>query len=62
MIRGIKNVVERLNGVMDFIFFGKLGGISTNDTSEQELSVLCLHVTTGKYGLYQYTSASRSVV
>lgn len=38
------NVVERLNGVMDFIFFGKLGGISTNDASEQELSVLCLHL------------------
>ena len=38
------NVVERLNGVMDFIFFGKLGGIATNDTTEQELSVLCLHL------------------
>ena len=38
------NVVERLNGVMDFIFFGKLGGIATNDITEQELSVLCLHL------------------
>lgn len=38
------NVVERLNGIMDFIFFGKLGGIATNDTAEQELSVLCLHL------------------
>jgi TnpA family transposase len=38
------NVVERLNGVMDFIFFGKLGGIATNNTGEQELSVLCLHL------------------
>lgn len=38
------NVVERLNGVMDFIFFGKLGGIATNNTNEQELSVLCRHL------------------
>lgn len=37
-------MVERLNGVMDFIFFGKLGGMATNNTDDQELSVLCLHL------------------
>jgi len=38
------NVVERLNNVMDFIFYGKLGEMKTNDTEDQELSVLCLHL------------------
>jgi len=38
------NVVERLNHVMDFIFYGQLGEIKTNKTSDQELSVLCLHL------------------
>ena len=38
------NVVERLNGVMDFIFYGKLGQIATNNIEDQELSVLCLHL------------------
>jgi TnpA family transposase len=38
------NVVERLNHVMDFIFYGKLGQISTNNIVDQELSVLCLHL------------------
>jgi len=38
------NVVERLNNVMDFIFYGKLGELKTNKTDEQELSVLCLHL------------------
>jgi len=38
------NVVERLNHVMDFIFYGKLGQLQTNDTTDQELSVLCLHL------------------
>ena len=38
------NVVERLNHVMDFIFYGKLGELKTNKTDEQELSVLCLHL------------------
>ena len=38
------NVVERLNNVMDFIFYGKLGQIATNNIEDQELSVLCLHL------------------
>jgi len=38
------NVVERLNSVMDFIFYGKLGHIATNNIEDQELSVLCLHL------------------
>jgi len=38
------NVVERLNGVMDFIFYGKLGEISSNQKDEQQLSILCLHL------------------
>lgn len=38
------NVVERLNSIMSFIFYGKLGEISTNKTDEQELSVVCLHL------------------
>ena len=38
------NVVERLNGVMNFIFYGKLGEISSNQHYEQNLSVLCLHL------------------
>ena len=38
------NVVERVNSVMDFIFYGKLGQISTNNVEDQELSVLCLHL------------------
>jgi len=38
------NVVERLNSVMDFIFYGKLGQIATNDIEDQELSILCLHL------------------
>lgn len=38
------NVVERLNGIMGFIFYGKLGEISTNKKDDQELSVVCLHL------------------
>lgn len=38
------NVVERLNYIMDFIFYGKLGELTTNNTDDQELSVLCLHL------------------
>ena len=29
---------------MDFIFYGKLGEISTNKKQDQELAVLCLHL------------------
>lgn len=38
------NVVERLNGIMGFIFYGKLGEISTNKTEDQSLAVACLHL------------------
>lgn len=38
------NVVERFNGMMEFIFHGKQGEISTNDKEDQELSILCLHL------------------
>ena len=38
------NVVERLNSVMSFIFYGKEGEISTNKAEEQALSVTCLHL------------------
>lgn len=38
------NVVERLNNIMDFIFYGKLGEMKTNKTEDQELAVLCLHL------------------
>lgn len=38
------NVVERVNGLMEFIFYGRLGEISTNMSQSQELSLLCLHL------------------
>jgi len=38
------NVVERVNGIMEFIFYGRLGEISSNSTNEQEMSLLCLHL------------------
>ncbi|MDA1256134.1 MAG: Tn3 family transposase [Proteobacteria bacterium] len=38
------NVVERLNGIMGFIFYGKLGELSTNINREQSLAVSCLHL------------------
>jgi TnpA family transposase len=38
------NVVERLNGIMRFIFYGKLSEISTNRRDDQELAVACLHL------------------
>jgi len=38
------NVVERLNSIMDFIFYGKLGEISTNNRDDQELAIVCLHL------------------
>jgi TnpA family transposase len=38
------NVVERLNGMMGFIFYGKLGEISTNKKDDQELAVVSLHL------------------
>jgi TnpA family transposase len=39
-----QNVVERLNSVMGFIFYGKLGEISTNIKEYQELGIVCLHL------------------
>lgn len=39
-----QNVVERLNSIMGFIFYGKLGEISTNIKEEQELAIVCLHL------------------
>ncbi|MEY8717360.1 Tn3 family transposase [Francisella philomiragia] len=38
------NVVERINNVMSFIFYGKLGELRNNKTQEQEISILCLHL------------------
>ena len=38
------NVVERWNGVNNFIYFGKGGEFSTNRLEEQEVSVLSLHL------------------
>lgn len=38
------NVVERVNGFMAFIFYGRLGEISTNKKADQELAILCLHL------------------
>jgi TnpA family transposase len=38
------NVVERVNGLMGFLYYGKLGEISTNNREDQELSLLCLHL------------------
>lgn len=43
-IHEAQNVVERLNSVMGFIFYGKLGEISTNVKEYQELSIVCLHL------------------
>jgi hypothetical protein len=37
-------VVERVNGIMEFIFYGRLGEISTNSTVDHELSLLSLHL------------------
>ena len=39
-----QNVVERLNSIMGFIFYGKLGEISTNIRRDQELAIVCLHL------------------
>lgn len=38
------NVVERLNSIMGFMFYGKLGEIATNDKNDLELAVVCLHL------------------
>ena len=38
------NVVERWNGINDFIFYGKKGSFHSNRPEECELSMLCLHL------------------
>ena len=38
------NVVERVNGIMNFIFYGKLGELRSNQKDQQELSIACLHL------------------
>jgi TnpA family transposase len=38
------NVVERWNGVNDFIFYGRKSTISTNEGANQELAILSLHL------------------
>jgi TnpA family transposase len=38
------NTVERVNGIMEFIFYGRLGEISNNNPQDQALSLLCLHL------------------
>lgn len=38
------NVVERVNSIMHFIFYGKLGEINSNDKEESELSIVSLHL------------------
>ncbi|BAZ71080.1 transposase Tn3 family protein (plasmid) [Fischerella sp. NIES-4106] len=36
--------MENWNGANSFIFYGKSGEIATNNLSDQELAVLCLHL------------------
>ena len=43
-INASQNIVERINGFVDFVFYGKLGEISTNRANDQELAILCLHL------------------
>lgn len=43
-INETQNVVERVNGFMDFMFYGKLGRLFTDQSEEQELIILCLHL------------------
>jgi TnpA family transposase/DNA-binding cell septation regulator SpoVG len=38
------NVIERWNGVNDFIFYGRGGEFSTNDKEAQEVTMLALHL------------------
>ena len=38
------NVIERWNGVNNFIFYGRKGEICTNNKEEQEIIMLCLHL------------------
>jgi TnpA family transposase len=38
------NIVEMVNSTIGFIFYGKLGEISTNHKDDQELAIACLHL------------------
>ena len=38
------NIVERVNGIMGFLFYGKLGEVSTNNIEDQEITILALHL------------------
>ncbi len=38
------NVVERWNGINDFIFYGKRRTLTGNNPAEFELHMLCLHI------------------
>lgn len=38
------NIVERVNGIVDFLFFGKLGEVSTNNTADQAITILSLQL------------------
>ena len=38
------DTVERVNGIMEFIFYGRLGEISSNKTDDHEFALLCLHL------------------
>lgn len=43
-IHSALNVVERWNGINDFIFYGKTGAFRSNNPLELKLSMLCLHL------------------
>lgn len=43
-IHEYQNIVERLNSIMNFIFYGRLGEINSNKKDDQELSIACLHL------------------
>ena len=38
------NIVERVKSIMGFLFYGKLGEISTNNIEDQEITILALHL------------------
>lgn len=50
------NVVERLNGAMDFIFYDKLGEITTNKIHDQELTVVGRFARTNAIDLFAHQS------
>lgn len=38
------NIVERINGTLGFMFYGKLGAITSNNLENQEIAILSLHL------------------